>query len=154
VHYEGAVVTHQGGTFQALCDTGRAPGTDDWICLAAAGRDARTPTPRSTFEADAAYRWLDIVALNGGSFIALRDDPGPCPGEGWQLMTRQGQRGIAGQKGERGPAGERGAAAPKLVSWKLDREKYLATPVLSDGSQGPALELRALFEQFQDETTQ
>jgi hypothetical protein len=154
VHYEGDVVTHQGGTYQALCDTGRAPGTDDWICLAAPGRDARSPTPRSTFDAEASYRALDVVALNGGSFIARRDDPGPCPGDGWQLLARQGQRGIAGPRGEKGERGERGAApsAPNLASWKLDRARYTATPIMSDGSQGPALELRDLFKQFQDET--
>jgi hypothetical protein len=154
VHYAGDVVTHGGGTYQALCDTARAPGGDDWICLAAPGHDGRTPTPRSTFSADESYRALDIVALNGGSFIARRDDPGPCPGDGWQLLTRQGQRGIAGMKGERGERGERGVAPPatKLAGWTIDREKYSAMPAMSDGSQGPALELRTLFEQFQDET--
>ena len=39
----------------------------------------------------------------------------------------------------------------KLVRWTLDRATYTATPVLSDGSWGPPLELRALFEQFWDE---
>jgi hypothetical protein len=36
----------------------------------------------------------------------------------------------------------------KLVRWTLDRATYTATPVLSDGSCGPSLELRALFEQL------
>ena len=39
-----------------------------------------------------------------------------------------------------------------MASWKLDRARYTATPIMSDGSQGPALELRDLFKQFQDET--
>jgi hypothetical protein len=157
VHYEGDVVTHFGGTYQALRDTGRSPGGDDWIVLAAPGRAARSPKPCGTFDADATYCELEIVALNGGSFIALKDNPGPCPGEGWQLLTRQGQRGVAGPRGERGEPGARGergvaAVAPKITGWKVDREKYIATPKMSDGSDGPALELRALFEQFQDET--
>jgi hypothetical protein len=111
--------------------------------------------PRGTFDPDERYQALDICALNGGSFIALRDEPGPCPGAGWQLLTRQGARGVAGPRGERGPQGERGERgfpAPKLTGWKIDREHYTATPTMSDGTQGPVLELRALFAQFQDET--
>jgi hypothetical protein len=157
VHYRGQVVTHQGGTYQALRDTGRAPGTEDWICLAAPGRAARQIVVRGTYHEQGEYAALDIVALNGGSFIALRDDPGPCPGAGWQLLTRQGARGIAGLKGDKGDKGERGErgtaiAAPKLASWQLDRTRYRATPIMSDGSEGPPLELRELFQQFQDET--
>jgi hypothetical protein len=61
------------------------------------------------------------------------------------------KRGVAGEKGpqgERGPKGEQGEAGVSIVRWKLDRERYVATPVMSDGSNGPALELRGLFEQF------
>ena len=47
----------------------------------------------------------DIVALNGGSFIARHDDPGECPGSGWQSLTLPGKRGERGPHGERGPAG-------------------------------------------------
>ena len=91
------------------------------------------------------------VALNGGSFIALKDAPGPCPGPGWQLIASQGKRGAAGEKGERGPPGPRGDAGASGVTirdWKIDRARYVATPVMSDGSEGPQLELRGLFEQF------
>jgi hypothetical protein len=31
---------------------------------------------------------------------------------------------------------------------RVDRARYLATPLISDGNEGPPLELRALFEQF------
>jgi len=41
--------------------------------------------------------------------------------------------------------------ASKLKGWVLDRERYLATPMMSDGSHGPALNLRVLFEQFHNE---
>jgi hypothetical protein len=152
VHYAGAVVTHGGGTYQALTDTGRQPPGSDWICLAAPGRDARSPMPKSTFDPETKYRALDIVALNGGSFISLRDDPGPCPGDGWQLLTRQGARGPKGEPGDRGDRGERGESGAKLTRWKIDRKLYLATPVMADGAYGPTLELRPLFEQFQQET--
>ena len=33
------------------------------------------------------------------------DNPGKCPGDGWQLMAKQGQRGRDGPEGKRGPAG-------------------------------------------------
>jgi hypothetical protein len=158
VAYAADVVCHDGATWQALRDTGQAPPHEDWTCLARAGRDAVWPQPVGTFEAGRNYKALDIVAINGGSFISRRDDPGDCPGEGWQLMTRQGARGIAGPRGEKGDRGaqgdrgERGAPAPRIASWKVDREKYAVTPIMSDGSSGQMLELRDLFKQFQDET--
>jgi len=49
--------------------------------------------------------------------------------------------------------GERGAAAPTIQSWLVDRARYTATPVMSDGSIGPSLALRSLFEQFFMETS-
>ena len=86
--------------------------------------------------------------------LALHDKPGQCPGPGWQLFASPGKRGVAderGPQGELGPAGPPGKDAVKLVRWTLDRATYTATPVLSDGSCGPPLDLRALFEQFWDE---
>ena len=108
VFYEGDVVTFDGGTFQARRDTGQAPSHPDWICLARAGRDGQSVKVRGTFNEAAEYHRNDVVACNGGSFIALKDAPGPCPGSGWQLVASPGKRGIAGLKGERGPQGVRG----------------------------------------------
>lgn len=51
---------------------------------------------RGTFSLAAAYREGDVVALNGGSFAAKRDDPGPCPGPGWQLLVARGKAGRPG----------------------------------------------------------
>ena len=51
-----------------------------------------------------------------------------------------------------GLRGERGAAAPRIKSWCIDRTRYTVTPVMSDGSIGPSLELRGLFEQYFAET--
>jgi hypothetical protein len=158
VHYEGDVVAYDGGTFQAACDTARAPDDPaEWVCLAVAGKDGRTPTIRGTFAADQEYRALDIVALNGGSFVARRDDPGVCPGAGWQSLTMPGKRGERGPHGEKGDRGEpgkpgaTGAPAPVIVGWHIDRKSYAALPILDDGSRGAPLELRGLFEQFQIE---
>lgn len=151
VFYEGDVVAHDGGAFQAKRDTGQPPTHADWLCLATAGRDGSSVNIRSTFDADADYRRLDVVAFNGGSFVALKDKPGPCPGSGWQLIASQGKRGVAGEKGERGspgPKGDAGARGTTICDWKIDRARYLATPIMSDGSDGPQFELRGLFEQF------
>jgi hypothetical protein len=146
VHYEGTVVAFDGATFQAVKDTGRDPHSDDWICLATAGRDGRDGVDgrsmrvRGTYRADENYAALDIVALNGASFIARPE----CPGEGWQLMSMPGKRGQHGPRGERGPAGPSGAT---IKSWEID-ERYRATALLSDGRAGPTLDLRPFFERF------
>ena len=100
VYYEGEVCSHDGATYQASADTGRAPPHDDWTCIAAKGapgKDAAEIAPMRTYDPEAEYKRLSIVTLNGASFIALHDEPGPCPGEGWQLMAQQGKRGKPGE---------------------------------------------------------
>jgi Collagen triple helix repeat (20 copies) len=157
VHYAGVVVTHGGGTWQAGCDTGQAPGHADWVCLARPGIDAAIPKVRGTWSEAETYAALDIVALGGSSFVARREAPGPCPGEGWQLIAsagRQGSKGPPGERGEAGAAGARGlpgASAPTIIGWTIDRKAYAAIPIMSDKSEAPPLELRSLFEQFHDE---
>jgi hypothetical protein len=96
---------------------------------------------RGTHNPQSEYFANDLVAKDGASFVAKRNNPGPLPGDGWQLLARQGQRGIAG------PQGIAGKDAPKIVKWELDVVSYTATPIMSDGTKGPGLELRALFEQ-------
>ena len=109
-------------------------------------------TIRGTYDDAEAYKHLDVVMLNGSSFVALKDNPGSCPDSGeWHLLASRGSRGHRGPSGERrimGLRGERGAAAPTIRDWQIDRAHYVATPLMSDGSTGPALELRGLFEQF------
>jgi hypothetical protein len=157
VHYAGTVVTHAGGAWQASRDTGQAPGHADWICLACPGRDAVMPKVRGTWNEAEIYAALDIAAVGGSSFIARRDQPGPCPGEGWQLIASAGRQGIKGPPGVRGERGEVGArglpgvSAPVILGWRIDRKAYAAIPILSDQSEAPPLELRGLFEQFHDE---
>jgi hypothetical protein len=126
--------------------------------LARAGVDAM-PTIRGTYsETVADYHRFDIVALNGSSFIARTDQPGACPGPGWQLIASAGRPGKPGPKGDRGEAGKSGErglpgeTGPIILAWKVDRESYSATPIMSDHSEVPPLELRGLFEQFQIET--
>jgi hypothetical protein len=145
--------SHKGATWQATKDTSREPGHHgDWALIAAAGEDARTPEVRGTYDPTTKYNALDIVALNGGSFVARKNDPGTCPGDDWQMVARQGQRGVAGEKGDRGEKGPQGEAGITIRSWTIDRKTYVATPVLTDGTLGPTLQLASLFEQFQIET--
>jgi hypothetical protein len=129
---------------------------------------------------------FDIVTSDGFAFIAERDNPGSCPGPGWEVISRpgrpgrpgetgapgprgemgmkgergetgllgpRGESGMPGPRGERGDKGERGEAGTTIDAWLLYRERYRASPRMSDGSVGPMLELRELFEQFHWETS-
>jgi hypothetical protein len=55
--------------------------------------------------------------------------------------------------GLRGERGERGVAAPTIKYWRVAPETYTAIPIMADGSEGPPLELRPLFERFVLETS-
>jgi len=157
VHYCGDVVTCDGGTWQAKRDTARAPPHEDWACLAQAGRNAVSPKIKGTYREDQAYTYLDIVALNGSSFIAKCDEPGMCPGEGWQVIAsagKQGKPGVKGDKGDRGDHGHHGVTTIEtraFKGWIIDRERYIVTPILADGSKGEPLNLHSLFEQYDND---
>ena len=154
ISYAGDVVTGDGGTWQAKKDTAQKPPHADWTPLALPGRDAVTPAVRGTYRDGEAYRQLDIVALNGSSFIARHDDPGPCPGDGWQLIAsagRVGKPGIRGERGEPGLRGERGPPGLNIESWKLEPERYLLTPILQGGHEGLPVNLRPFFAQYHEE---
>jgi hypothetical protein len=155
VHYEGDVVTYDGSTYQASRDTAQSPPGSDWRRLAEAGRDGSTPTIRGTYSAEESYKKFDVVALNGSSFIARKDNPANCPGPDWQLIAsagKPGRPGPVGAKGEAGPRGERGQPGPGIIKWKIDRAEFTVCAIMSDGSEGQPLDLRELFEQFQIET--
>jgi len=131
VHYRGGVVTHAGAVWQALRDTGRAPPHEDWICIVAAGADGRSMAVRGTWSEAGAYRYLDVVTRNGGSFVALRDNPGLCPGDGWQGIAAPGGKGDRGAPGDRGPVGPPG---PAVRSLEPD-ENGVLTLTNADGSK-------------------
>jgi hypothetical protein len=97
---------------------------------------------RGTYDPGASYNYLDVVACDGGSFVALRDGPGPCPGDGWQQLAGVGRRG---QRGWRGPQGERGADAPVWSGVSFDPKMLSFTTRLSDGSLGPTISLKHIF---------
>jgi hypothetical protein len=94
VYYEGDCVAFNGSLFQAQCDTGKSPlFAKHWLCLAIAGVDGKPIRHRGESAADVEYREHDAVLVNGRSFVALRDDPGTCPGSGWQLIAAAGRDG-------------------------------------------------------------
>lgn len=136
VFYEAAVVTFEGALYQALRDTGRSPPHEDWLCIVSRGADAEPAPPATeievtgTFDETRAYRKLNVVALNGGSFIAKRDDPGPCPGDGWQLVASQGTRGKPGESVK----GDPGRPGPAVRSIDIDDEGML-TLINADGTK-------------------
>ncbi|MCP3471415.1 hypothetical protein NLM33_18735 [Bradyrhizobium sp. CCGUVB1N3] len=108
-----------------------------------------------TYREGETYKFLNIVALNGSAFVARCDDPGPCPGDGWQLIAsagRQGKPGPKGERGEPGPRGLPGTNAAAIVRWEVNRAAYTITPVMSDGSQAAPINVRALFEQYHEES--
>jgi hypothetical protein len=148
VVYQAEFVSHEGALWQARKDTAQTPGGADWVCVARAGRDALTPTIRGTYDVYAKYQKLDVIVSDGAAFIASKDDPGLCPGSGWQMLSRQGKRGQRGEKGERGPKGDQGPPGewPQLVSSEID-ENYNLTILRSDNSL-EIIPLRPAFERF------
>jgi hypothetical protein len=105
---------------------------------------------------DKKYRALDVVEFDGASFISTRDGPGlpGHPDDGWQLLCGRGFRGPVGDTGARGRKGERGQkgeATPTIINWTVDAVHYRLVPTLSNGTQGAAIELRPLLQQFLDE---
>jgi hypothetical protein len=168
VYYQGDCVTFMGGAYQAIEDTGEPPtDREAWRQFTASGRDGASLKSRGTYSPTEDYRALDVVMLNGSSFVALHDSPGECPNrDGWQCLAMVGKRGDKGEagpkgaKGDHGERGERGAPgvdgkhAPTTVAWRVDRDTYTVIPINGDRSDGAPLELRGLFEQFESETGQ
>lgn len=134
VHYEGDVVVHAGSTYQAERDTAKEPPHADWICVAKAGadgRDGRSFTIRGTWSEASEYQALDVVALGGASFAARHDNPGACPGAGWQLIAAQGKRGNPGEKGREV---QRGLTGVQISRMEVSDEGLL-TITNDDGAQ-------------------
>ena len=148
VHYQGQLVTREGSTYQALCDTGRAPPDDEhWICVAAGGLDGLSFRVRGTYQPGDAYSRLDVVALNGGSFVARRNNPGACPGDHWQALCFQGKKGPVGPQGDRG---ERGPPGSSIKGCALEAEQYTLILNQSDGTS-VGINLRPFFEAYHAE---
>lgn len=94
------------------------------------------------------YRKYDLVCYQGAEWRAKVDGPGVLPGDGWALAAKAGPRGKQGEAGPRGAAGPPGAV---ISGWTV--RDFHAVPLMSDGSAGPPLDLRSLFEQYHAEVT-
>jgi hypothetical protein len=156
VYYERDLVAATGALYQAERDTAATPPHTDWRCITRAGQDGKDALNfriEGTYDPAATYRRLSIVILNGSSFVARHDDPGPCPGGGWQLFASAGRRGQQGLKGERGERGLMGplATAPRIASSEIDAE-YDLNLRYTDGSRD-TIPLRPAFAQFCSETS-
>ncbi len=77
-------------------------------------------------------------------------------------ITREGKRGergpcgadgAPGPRGERGPRRETGRPAPVVIEWRADPEAFTISAILSDGSAGPMIALRSLFEAYHNATS-
>ena len=99
------------------------------------GADAYAGQARGLWKPDGKYRALDVVAFNGHEWRAIRDNPGPLPGEGdnrgWMLSAK----GSKGEPGKAGPAGPQGKPGPRPVKFITDVAKWRITLELDDGKQ-------------------
>jgi hypothetical protein len=145
VHYEGDVVLHEGSTYQALRDTATAPPDDDWQILASRGEDGKGFDVIGTYDSSIEYKKLEVVAMNGSSFAAKMDNPGLCPGPGWQLIAKTGKRGDKGDRGDRGLPGPPGPGIKSIVL-----ENYAFVIVL-DNNSTVVCDLRPVFEKYHAE---
>jgi hypothetical protein len=122
VHYEGEVVIKDGSTYQARQDTGREPPHEDWLPLALKGADGASVQFRGTYDPKERYYRNDTVTLNRTWFGATKDDPGPCPGDGWKAgpSALKGERGDKGDRGDPGLKGERGVDGASIIGGAFD----------------------------------
>lgn len=100
------------------------------------------------FDPERCYRKYDLVTLHGAEWRARCDEPGILPGDGWSLAAKAGERG---KRGDIGPRGERGLPASTVAIAEWVVRDFRAVPVMSDGSVGPPLDLRAAFEAYHTE---
>lgn len=111
-----------------------APGIDG--AMGADGKDGKSVSVRGTFSEDDEYTELDIVMMNGSSFIAIKEQPGPCPGAGWQLLASRGSRGDRGGpgiEGKQGPRGNDGAPGDSPVALYVEGNEIIMT--MSSGTE-------------------
>lgn len=153
IHYESALVAHDGSTYCALRDTADEPPNEDWALVAARGADAPVGEVCGLYDESKQYSKLDLVAMNGSEWRAKRDNPGPLPGDGWAMSAKVGKSGKPGDPGPRGDQGAPGKSGPPgatIASWGIDG--YLAVPIMSDGRAGPPLDVREFFELYHGES--
>ena len=146
------VVSYDGATYQSLRDTAQKPGGSDWICLAVADKDGITPRVRGTFSANIRNSIsLRAVAARSSRVATILVPVPVTAGNSLRLPGKKGDRGSPGPRGETGPKGEQGPPGPIIASWEVDHEHYRARATMSDGTDGPTLDLRGMFERYHTE---
>ena len=68
--------------------------------------------PKGTWASGTAYKVLDLVTLNGSSYLCIADvqsssEPA-SDSTHWQLIASKGEQGIQGIQGVQGPQGPQG----------------------------------------------
>jgi hypothetical protein len=114
------------------------------------GVAVKVPMLRGTYDPRTTYSALDVIAKDGGIYIAKQDAPGTCPGEGWQIASMRGERGRQGERGlpgAQGPAGAPGVPAPQPIGFEVDTDNYMVKLRWSDAGV-TLLNVRPLFEAF------
>ncbi|WP_234680334.1 collagen-like triple helix repeat-containing protein [Bradyrhizobium monzae] len=150
VYYERDLIVANGALYQAERDTAAMPPHTDWLCITRPGQDGMDALNfriEGTYDPAEKYRRLSIVTMNGSSFVARHDDPGSCPGDGWQLFASAGRRGQQGPKGDRG---ERGPPGPSIKRCELEPERYTLVLQQSDGTS-ISINLRPFFAAYHAE---
>jgi hypothetical protein len=149
----GECYAHNGAAWQCLVTTATEPKDgSQWICTSAPGKDGedgRGLRVRSTYRPGGSYKALDMVMLNGSSFVAKVDNPGPCPSDNWQIVALQGKRGEKGETGvgERGPKGD----SVKITDWRISPEGFKVLPVTSDAADHAWLDITPLLIRYHAE---
>jgi hypothetical protein len=103
------------------------------------GVAVKTPMLRGTYDPRMTYAALDLVAKDGGVYVAKQDAPGTCPGEGWQIASMRGERGRQGERGPQGAQGRAGAPgvpAPQPIGFEVDTDNYVVKLRWSDAVRG------------------
>ena len=69
------------------------------------------PVPKGEYSETTQYNKLDIVSMNGGSWISKKPVRGVKPGtdpESWTQLAQKGDTGLKGDTGDTGPQGPKG----------------------------------------------
>jgi hypothetical protein len=108
---------------------------------------------RGLYSAEEVYGLGDVVACNGGSWVAVTagrlDSPGTCPA--WGLLTKQGKPGRPGQSGERGPPGLKGDVGPPgtgISNIMLEGSHFVVELSTGDVKTLPVPGLESLFHRL------
>ena len=74
------------------------------------------PVPKGEYSETTQYNKLDIVSMNGESWISKKPVRGVKPGtdpDSWTQLAQKGDTGPKGDTGETGPKGDTGDTGPR-----------------------------------------